>query len=70
MGRITVIAAAALLLAAPGAAGAAVRHRIDLASGSLDGHAVLGSTLPQVVAAAPPRLRGRRCAPAAPDRLG
>jgi hypothetical protein len=50
MGRIAIVAGAALLLAAPAASGTAERHSIDLVSGSLDGHAVLGSTLPQVVA--------------------
>lgn len=51
MGRIVIATAAALLLTGPAGAGTAARHRVDFASGRLDGHAVLGSTLPQVVAA-------------------
>ena len=51
MMRLVVVTAIALLAAVSSASGASVSHRVDLANGTLDGHRVLGSTVPQVEAA-------------------
>ena len=51
MMRLVVVTAIALLAAASSASGASVSHRVDLVNGTLDGHRVLGSTVPQVEAA-------------------
>jgi hypothetical protein len=51
MRRFVVVTAIALLAAVSSASGAPVSHRVDLVNGTLDGHRVLGLTVPQVEAA-------------------